>query len=664
MSGKTTVSQDVIAQLINADAWLVRCGADKVPMDGGWLDHPWTGEGARDEVSNVPGRHRRFVCDVDPKGDTPAERELDRMQKVSEVVKVFGPALFTVDTPSGGVHLYYALSGGHEPVGNLKTTFGDVRCDNGHAVLWGDGAQRLLDSLLDIPVTEDQVGLTREEVLERLKPFLLTQPEVSRAGGRRGRVEGDRNQGTFVRTRCATERDTDPAPAIESALTAALEAGLPPKEAAKAAAQGVRYGQRKRTEERERLEKAFKPPEDDGELVLDTRKVAREDVAVVAGGYAHKHPTDSLMLSQDFVARTGAVGRYVRVKRDKRWLVWVDGCGWEDDVEGVDVLGAMQEFGRTRLYTKGRSGKLVQDKIAGGRQGLARDAVRLLPRIPGMAIEPSRLDGQPHLLGLPGGLLYDLSTGAIRDARPTDYVRKRVAAPPCAYEGRVIERLVKAMFPEQGVQDALQAILGAFLWGGPLLHVILFIVGRTRGGKTSLLKLLAAALGSYATTMKSDTLTTRATGDTGFGIDNANAMLRGVRLAVMSEIPRRRKLDPARVNELTGGDALVSRRIGGDLVTTQATHSIVFAMNDLPRIDVVDSEETALAMFERLRIFEVREKLDPALGAEAAAALSDPVELGATCEWLLTGVNRPVPPLHPRLKSALSEYWSSLVWEE
>ena len=662
-----------VKSLIRAGAWLVRCGADKVPMDGGWLEHPWTGEGVCDEVGNVPGRHSRLVLDVDVEGDLLLyEREISRMRKVSEIVKVFGPALFTVDTPSGGVHLYYAVHG-HEPVGNMKTTFGDVRCDNGYAMLWGDGPQALLDSLLDTPITQDQVGIAREDFLEQIQPFLVAQagdPSLPTPGGRRGRSEGDRNSGLFVRTRCAAERDSDPTRAIESALATALEAGLTPAEAAKAAAQGVKYGERKRTEERQALEEAFMAPTVGEEVPLPFTRadVVEENSPGARGGHAHTHPTDGRMLAEDMVARGGIAGRYLRLHEDQRWLVWVEGKGWREDPGGAQLLADIQRFGRDRFFAPvGRKRKIAQDKIAGGRLSLARDVAKVLPSIHPMGAFSKEMDAKPSYLALPGCKAVDLDTGQEVQAYPSDKLRRCTGARLWPFTGSTWERVVTHMLPEEAMRDALQALLGAALWGVPRTRAIVVLQGVTGAGKSIFERLIAAALGDYASTMKADTLTTKATAGIGFDVENANYRLRGVRLAVMSEIPRRRKLDPARINELTGGDDLVSRRAKGDQVATPASHSIVFACNDLPRIDVVDSPETAAALFQRLRLFSFKEAMPTELGAQAYAALGDERELGGVLFWLLQGAKRfrtVGERLPDTMRQALEAYWSALVWDE
>ena len=683
---KNTTRSTTIQALLERGARVFSCNEAKAarygqgcaPWQGGWEQEPLATVVEADLPALWPESLGLTVVDVD------AEDPDEAQALLMYVIERLGIPLVAVPTDGkGGWHVYYRRPEGIDTSnGDWATSDGvpggQIRGSNGYVVLWD--AAMLLDALADEGAGEVDAG-----------EWTAFRAPVAAPGGDSAPRRGTAHVGAYGAH-----------PAMLRAIHVAVGGGHP-FDAGTCAGWLVEHGTNERTPEVARREvvrmvkgseilwaraavhgaghlppglpatpPAFQPPvADDVALPFSVKDVVRENAPGPKGGHAHKQPTDSLMLAEDYVARRNPSERFVKVSEDNRWMMWARGHGWVDDHKGASILAEMQRYGRQRYFSLHQaSGKLHQDKIAGGRQPLAAQAVKVLPSLAGMSVSVARLDARPHLLGLPQGRVLDLSTGTQRDVAPGDLVRKRAAALPVPWRGRVIDRLVHAMLGTDGLAEALQRILGHFLWGAPLLHVIVFLCGVTRGGKTSLLKLLAAALGDYATTMKSDTLTTRATGDGGFTVDNANALLRGVRLAVMSEIPRRRKLDPARINELTGGDDLVSRRIGGDLVPTPATHSIVFGMNDLPAIDVTDAEETVLALFQRLRIFEIRQALDPGLGAQCAAALSDAQELGAVIQWLVEGGSSRGEadfkvgscPLHPRLTAAALAYWNR-VWE-
>ena len=383
-------------------------------------------------------------------------------------------------------------------------------------------------------------------------------------------------------------------------------------------------------------------------------------------GRTYKTPCTSRQLASHCVAK-GWLKPWVYVVEDDKWYVWSDTHGWRPELKEAGLLRALQAFGESGFHSPqerrfgGKTKKvMVQDAVKGGQLHLARAVATILPSFTGIPISAADPDRNPALLGLPDCQVHDLNTGRTRPQRPSDYMMRACPVEPAPFEGSVVKDVVEHLFGDR--IDEAQRLFGAMLWGGPMGRYILVMPGVTRAGKSTGLKLVELALGPYATAMKSDTLTTRATsGSIGWEVDNANALLRGVRVAVMNEVPRKRRLDPGRVNELTGGDSLLSRRKGGDLVATPSTHSIVFAMNDRPAIDGRSAPAATRALFDRLRPFPLSRQMPASLGADAQRAMRDPLELGAMLDWLLTGATRfrreGEAEMHPSAVAYLEEWW-------
>ena len=380
-------------------------------------------------------------------------------------------------------------------------------------------------------------------------------------------------------------------------------------------------------------------------------------------------PTDHMMLAEGFVA-AGECKGYLYLVEDNVWYRWIAGTGWRVDPGKSSLLVDVGQWAREHFFAPQRRGNktvLAPDRIQGGKMALSRNVVAVLPAFEGVGRSVHDTERDPNLLGLPDAMCLDLRTGAVRAQSQSDLLVRACPVAPRPWQGTVFEKVVQHLFGDAA--EVAQRLFGTVLWGRPVARIILVLPGVTLGGKTTFLKFLDACMGPYATTMKSDTLTTRATGDTSaFALENANAMLRGVRLAVMSELPRNRKLDPARINELTGGDALVSRVIGGNVLSMPPSHSIVFGMNDLARVDVAGSPETAAAMFQRMRVFRVGAAMDPALGQAAQGALRDPAELGAALQWLMDGAEafrqHGELPLPSSMRTVMEDWWEDLAWSD
>lgn len=372
-------------------------------------------------------------------------------------------------------------------------------------------------------------------------------------------------------------------------------------------------------------------------------------------------PTDSDMLARAFAATEAAEG-HVKVVDTGQWYRWT-GAGWLYDPSAAVLTHRLQAFGRERFHSRQWSRKKERfvvrpDPIKGGQQPLAKQAAGNLPAYEGMACLARDTQRCPHLLGLPRGKVFDLSQGVGRDAAPEDLVMKSCSVPPSPMSPVLLE-VVEHLF---GTQAALaQALFGSMLWGVPIGRIIAVLSGVTGSGKSTWLALLSDTLGPYAATLSSDVLTTRATSDIQFNVENANAQLRGVRLAVMSELPRKRALDPARINELTGGDVLVGRKAGTDQAASPASHSLCFAVNDLPKVDVQGSPETAQALWRRLRVFRLKAAMPEELGRKAQALRRDPTALGGLLQWLLDGAktvrNQGLPGPDATMRDVLSQWW-------
>ena len=488
-------------------------------------------------------------------------------------------------------------------------------------------------------------------------------------GARRGTKEGDRNQGLLDRVIAAAVNDASPEPAVRSACHDAIKSGLDREETERTAKNGAAIGEKIRAENAERRRAGA--PEWCEPEILSAKPWMPESLPLAELGLVQavkeRYPTDSRMLAEAFVVK-GAVGNHLQVKGDRPiWYSWVDGHGWVKDEQHAKLVSCLQRFGETNFWSKDKDGEFEQNGIKGGNQTLAKQAATVLPAYKGMAVSPADLDRHPCLLGMPECLVYDLAAGAMREQTPEDLLVLSCGTVPAPVKGSIFERVILHMLPHDATRDAFQRLLGAYLWGVPMLRAILVMPGKTGAGKSTLLKIFTRSLGGYATTMPGETLTTRATAGIRFNIEAANAMLRGRRIAFMSELAKKRKLDPGRVNEVTGGDELVSRTKNEGLPTsTPNTCSLALALNDLPGIDVESSPDAAEALFQRLRVVRLSKPLGPDLGMEAQKILRDKRELGAALQWLLDGAAtfraEGEAPLSPAMRTDAEDWWNDLQW--
>jgi len=173
-------------------------------------------------------------------------------------------------------------------------------------------------------------------------------------------------------------------------------------------------------------------------------------------------------------------------------------------------------------------------------------------------------------------------------------------------------------------------------------HVLVFLWGAGRNGKTTLLETVSGILGEYARSLSSELLLV--TRDNG---DYNTAQLRGVRLAITSETGQGRKVDEARVKLLTGGDTLPARHPYGRPFTFKPTHHVWLMSNNKP-----DIKEMSPALWSRIKLLEFPLRfLSPPEGVDPAAwkpgphiRLADPTlpgrletERSGILTWMVNG---------------------------
>ena len=70
------------------------------------------------------------------------------------------------------------------------------------------------------------------------------------------------------------------------------------------------------------------------------------------------------------------------------------------------------------------------------------------------------------------------------------------------------------------------------------------------------------------------------------------ARLKGKRLVITSEIEENKRLNEARIKDLTGGDTIIARRLYGDWFEFEPTHKLWIYGNHKPVIRGMDAGET------------------------------------------------------------------------
>ncbi|HET6753776.1 MAG TPA: phage/plasmid primase, P4 family [Jiangellaceae bacterium] len=257
------------------------------------------------------------------------------------------------------------------------------------------------------------------------------------------------------------------------------------------------------------------------------------------------------------------------------WLCW-DGTRWAPDDTGQAVRYA-KAVADTLPKTVGRSGTTPSraQTAAGINAMLAMAATE-----PGIAVAPSALDADPHLLNTSNGTV-DLHTGHLRPHDPADLITKVCGA---AYhpgaEAPKFREFLRKIQPEAEMREFLGRLFGHALPGVVTEHVLVVLYGIGANGKSTLTETVSSALGDYAAPVDPAILLERFSDAHPTGL----ASLFGLRLAITSETDQGRRLAEATVKKLTGGDEIAARRMRENYWTFRPSHTLVMLTNHKPLI--------------------------------------------------------------------------------
>ena len=236
-------------------------------------------------------------------------------------------------------------------------------------------------------------------------------------------------------------------------------------------------------------------------------------------------------------------------------------------------------------------------------------------------------DAGQWLLNTPGGVV-DLCTGAIRPARPKDYMTRQTAA---ALSADVPVRWMKFLCEITGGDEELQGFLrrlaGYCLTGSTKAHAMFFLYGRGGNGKGTFLNTLTRLLHDYAKVAPIDTFTASKWDRHPTEL----AMLQGARLVSSQETEEGRRWAEAKIKALTGGDPISARFMKKDHFQYDPQFKLVIAGNHQPQLQNVDE-----AMRRRFHLVPFEQTIAAKDRIEGLDEMLRP-EFGGILGWALDG---------------------------
>lgn len=258
-----------------------------------------------------------------------------------------------------------------------------------------------------------------------------------------------------------------------------------------------------------------------------------------------------------------------------KWLQW-DKARWKP--ESTDLAFHFSRLIARRINKTGRA-DAAKSSFARGVESFAR-ASRTF------ATEPKQWDSETWLLNTPGGTV-DLRTGRMGIHVQGDHITKCCAVAPKPGPRPAFDRFLRDITLEDDALIAyLQRALGACLSGAIQDCFMLVWIGTGRNGKNTLGDLVQWILGDYAKVIPTETLMAHKNGPQ-HPTDMAN--LRGLRLAISSEVEEGSYFNESRIKSLTGDAEISARFMRQDYFEFTRTHKHLVYGNHRPMLRVVDT---------------------------------------------------------------------------
>ncbi len=225
-----------------------------------------------------------------------------------------------------------------------------------------------------------------------------------------------------------------------------------------------------------------------------------------------------------------------------------------------------------------------------------------------------KMNADPYKIGCANGILhlrvvqYDADgkeagyKAELRDGTPEDYVSfqagvcniNNVALEALEYEPydpadpqiAEIMEFFSLIFPNEDLRDFVLTLAAGCLEGNNMEQFFYIMTGSGGNGKSMFVKLMKYALGDYASSLSTTTIT-RKRPDAGAANPDL-ITIKNRRFIDMAEPDEREQLNTAIIKQLSGGDTLMARGLFKDQEQIKVSGKIFLATNRMPQIASMD----------------------------------------------------------------------------
>jgi len=344
------------------------------------------------------------------------------------------------------------------------------------------------------------------------------------------------------------------------------------------------------------------------------------------------------------------------------WYLW-DGKRWACDTANRVLMLAKSVARGIYNEAAGELDDNVRDSLVGhARSSARRERLNAMLELakPDLARDINDFDRDAYSLNCGNGTI-DLKTGKLRKHDPRDLITKLV---PVNFDSRAkaprFERFLSEIFKnDRELIEYMKRLFGYSLTAQQIEHVLAILFGPSHTGKSTLVEVLRKAAGEYAQVASANMLLVKKFEN---AIPNDVARLKGARFVTAAETEDGKRLNSAKVKNLTGGETLTARFMRREFFDFEPTHTLWLSTNYKPDIDAGDT-----GAWSRLKLIPFNVVFE---GPSDDKTLKDKLltELEGILTWAVRGAvlwwNRGKPDLRePKVvTAAVEEYRGEMDW--
>ncbi len=299
------------------------------------------------------------------------------------------------------------------------------------------------------------------------------------------------------------------------------------------------------------------------------------------------YPLSDLGNAERFGDMHGSDARYDHTRG--QWLLW-DGRRWKYDEVGESV--ELMSSTLRGMYADAESLPTETERKAAAKWALASESRARISDALTVAQSHKRIrsvstdfDRDPWLLNVQNGIL-DLKGGTFL---PHDHRMLCSKIAGVSYneqaESSWWDSFLRVIFNgDEEMIGFLRRAVGYSLTGTTDSQALFFAYGSGANGKTTFFETLRLLFGDYFQKAPSELLLLKRSE----AVPADVARLRGVRLVILSEVERGRRLNESKLKDLTGSDTVTARHLYGEWFEFQSSHKLWMFGNHKPVVTGTD----------------------------------------------------------------------------